>query len=873
MKNHATPPKLAKWVFKRAAQSEEQFTILGDMEEWYYDLCQREGLINAHLWYWRQVMIGIPSLIRGSIYWGIVMFKNYFKIAMRNMQKHKAYSLINILGLTIGIACCVLILLFVQDELSFDRFHENAERIYRVTRLWYNSDGAVNLHLGHVAPPIAPLMENDFPDIVQIARITSGGRPLVNHTDQYFEESGVFFAEENVFDIFTFNVIQGDPQSALSEPVAVVITDEMANKYFGTDDALGQTLHFDFRGQKVDLKVTGVVKPFPHNSHFHFNFLVSFKTYEMAVGEEEMQSWGSNNYGTYFLMPKDYDIALLARELDPFIDRHYGEGRSQRTQLKIQRLVDIHLHSHLDSEFEANSDIAYVYIFSVIAFFILIIACINFMNLATARSGSRAKEVGLRKVVGALRQQVIRQFLNESIMMAVLAMVFATLLVLLVLPLFNQFVGREISLQLFKNPLILAAFAGIALFVGMGAGSYPAFILSSFKPVKILKGGLSKTSGGRSFRTILVVAQFTISITLIIAVGIVNNQLKYMRNQKLGFDKENVVVLPSSPYIRNHLETVKNQLVRHENILNVSAAKRVPSGRLLDSSSAAVLEGEVQRSIEFRIAVLRVDHDYIPTFGMELAAGRNFSRTMATDSMEAFVINETAARRIGWSNPEDAVDKAFRYGRRRGRIIGVTKDFHFESMHQPIVPILMLISEFSLNQISIRMRPGNIPETMEFIKQKWQEFRPNYPFQYYFIDEQFDQLYESEENLRQIFSYFAFLAILIACLGLFGLASFTAEQRTKEMGIRKVLGASVTGIILLLSREFTKWILVANIIAWPLAYFAMNRWLQDFAYRIQISWFVFLISGVVALAIALLTVCYQAVKAAVANPVNSLRYE
>lgn len=801
------------------------------------------------------------------------MLGNYLKIALRNFLRHKAHSIINILGLAIGMACCILILLYVLDELSFDKFHENHDRIYRVTRLWYNQDGVVSLYLGHVAPPIGPLLKNDFPEILHAVRLIGIGRSLLSYNDAYFEEDRLFFAEEDVFDVFSLDMIKGDPERALAEPFTVVITENMAQKYFGAADPIGKTLHLEVFGRKADLKVTGVIRSLPHNSHFHAGFLGSFRTFENVAGKQELQNWGSNNYATYLLMPENYDINKLKQQLNPFIDRHLNEGMSQRTQLKLQRLTDIHLRSHLDSELEPNSDIAYIYIFSVIAVFVLMIASINFMNLTTARSSNRAREVGMRKVVGANRFQLIKQFLSESIIMALTGMAASLILVKLFLPGFNQFINRELSLNLQEDIFLLAFLLGIAVFIGIISGIYPAIFLSGFQPIKVLKGTQEQGRRRFSLRTALVVFQFAISIILIICVGIVTAQLDYIRNRKLGFDEEHIVVLPSSPYITSKLESVKTQLLSHKNIVSVSAAKRVPSGRLLDSSEARIIRGETSESITFRIALLMVDHDYITTFGMELAAGRNFSRKMLTDSTEAFILNETAARKIGWKSPEDAIGKEFGYGRRRGQIIGVAKDFHFESMHHGISPIVMILSSSSLNQVAVRIQPDDIPGTLAFLQKKWQEYRPNYPFSYYFIDENFDQLYKSEDKLQQLLGYFAFLAIFIACLGLFGLALYTAEQRTKEIGIRKVLGASVSSIVILFSKEFSKWVLLANIIGWPAAYYAMNKWLQSFAYRTSLNLFTFLLAGTLALIIALITVSYHSAKAALADPVKSIRYE
>jgi len=801
------------------------------------------------------------------------MFKNYLKVTIRNIKKHIGYSLINVAGLAIGLTCCILILLFVFDELSYDKFHANHDRIYRVTRKWLNEDGVVNLHLGHVAPPIGPLLENDFSEIIHAVRMIKVGGLLVSRESHFFEEDKFFFAEADVFRVFSFDMISGDPETALQDPFTVVLTLDTAEKYFGDEDPVGRSIAIHTSSQKADMKVTGVIEPLPHNSHFHADFLASFKTFAAVVGEQALQNWGSNNYATYLLLPENYGIDRLKNRLDPFIDKHMSPGMSDQTKLELQKLTDIHLYSHLDSEIEPNSDITYVYVFSIIAFFVLLIACVNFMNLSTARSAGRAKEVGLRKVVGAQRSQLIRQFLSESIITAVFSLLISLALVILVLPKFNQFIGRSLSINITENIILYLSLFVFAIFVGVISGIYPAVFLSSFKPIRVLKGKLDTKKKGFSFRTVLVVFQFVTSIVLIICVGVVTRQLDFMRTKSLGFEEEHVVVLPSSPAMVRNLDTFKSRLLENPDILSISAAKRVPSGRLLDSSGASVLSGETSRPITFRIAQLRVDFDYIPTFKMELAAGRNFSREMGTDFTQAFILNETAVKRIGWESPEEAIGQGFGYGRRKGQIIGVVKDFHFESLHQEISPIVMFLSSTDLNQISVRISPKDIPQTMAFLKKTWAELRPDYPFSYYFIDENFDQLYRSEENLQKIFTYFAFLSIFIGCLGLFGLASYSAERRIKEIGIRKVLGASTPGIAALLSREFTKWVLLANVIAWPVAYWAMSSWLQNFAYRAGISFGLFLLAGGVAFMIALFTVSYQAVKASLADPVEALKYE
>jgi putative ABC transport system permease protein len=619
----------------------------------------------------------------------------------------------------------------------------------------------------------------------------------------------------------------------------------------------------------------------PANSHFHFDFLGSMKLLEQVFGDDEFKNWGSNNYATYLLFPKNYQVENFKKAVPDFIGRHHPNGKEAipQTTLHLQRLTDIHLHSHLDSEIEANGNIVYVYIFSAIAFFLLLIACINFMNLATARSANRAKEVGLRKVVGAERPQLIKQFLGETIVLAFIALFLAVVFVVLSLPKFNAFAGKELALGSQSALFIFGSLIGVALFVGIVAGSYPAFFLSHFQPVAVLKG--QKIGSTRSrFRSVLVIFQFAISIILIVGMGVVYNQLEYCRTKNLGLNKEHVVVLPveQGPEIARRYPDIKNQLLQHPNIASVAASKRVPSGRLLDSSGGSVPVGDKYEPLNFRIANVRVDHSFIDTYGIQMAAGRNFSTEFPTDSTEAFILNETAVTKIGWPSPEAAIGQPFQYGNRRGRIIGVVKDFNYESLHQPITPIVLYIVPPSFNSISVKIRaaqPADMAATLEFLKQKWQEYRPNFPFQYSFIDERYEQLYQSEHRLGQIFGTFSLLAVFIACLGLFGLASYTAEQRTKEIGVRKVLGASLGNIALLLSREFARLIVISTLAAWPIAYYAMSRWLQEFAYRIDINQqgLTFLVAALLAFFIALATVSYQAIRAALSNPVDALRYE
>ncbi|CAN5916586.1 ABC transporter permease [soil metagenome] len=800
------------------------------------------------------------------------MLKSYLKIALRNLFRHKVYSVINVFGLAVGLACFLVISVFILYELSYDRHHANADRIYRVTRDWVNSEGKVSLHLGHVAPPFGPLLQNEFPDVEEVVRLISTSF-IMQHEEKVFNEEEIYIAEKNVFRVFTLPLQAGNPATALAEPNTIVLTAEMGRKFFGNEDPIGKVLRV---GNAFDLQVTGVMEPLPPNSHFHPRALVSFSTLhnDDIYGLEQLRAnFGNNSFGTYLLLPPNYPTEQITAQFPAFIDKVMGPNNSQNTRLYLQKLTDIHLHSHLDSEFEANGDIKTVYIFSAVALFILLIACINFMNLSTARSANRAKEVGVRKVIGANRPALIRQFLAESVLLTLLALAFALLLVEAVLPSFSRFTGRDLSFDLAYTwpglPLILLFAVG----VGVLAGSYPAFFLSSFEPVKVLKGKLASASGGRLFRQVLVTVQFAVSIMLLISTAVVFQQLRYIQGKSLGFNKDQVLILPLYPEGQAQFETLKQELKRPGVVREVGASSRVPSGRLLDSNQARVLKGDSLAPTTAAIKDLRVDHDFIPAYEMELVAGRNFSRAFGTDDSTAFILNEAALRAIGWNSPQEAVGQLFGYGQRQGQVIGVVRDFHFESLHQEVSPLVLYLNNPNYNSLSVSVRAGEIPAALAHLEQTWNTFLPNWPFEYEFLDERFGALYAEEQKLGQLFTVFSGLAILIACLGLFGLASFTVTQRTKEIGIRKVLGASLGSLFYLLSREFVLLVLLSTLLAWPVAWYFMRDWLQDFAYRVDMPYTMFGVATFLALLIALLTVGYQAVKASLANPVKSLRSE
>ena len=804
------------------------------------------------------------------------MFKNYFKIAVRNILAQKAYSFINISGLAVGMAACILILLFVDDELSYDKYHEKSDRIVRVSRAWKNIDGQTSLHLGQVAPPFAPLLKSDFEGIVLNAVRFLRDDPLITYMETKIEEERFFFADPDVFEVFSWKMIQGDPVTALKEPNSLVITQSTAEKYFGGDDPIGKVLNYD---NQVDMKVTGVMEDVPRNSHFTVDFLCSFQTVEDFFGLENLMSnWGSNNYSSYLLLPEGYDYLDLQAQLGGFLNKHLQTGRNGRkpeeyNELTLWPVTDIHLHSHLDSELEANGDIAYVYTFTVIAFLILIIACINFMNLSTARSVKRAKEVGLRKVMGAYRAMLIRQFMAESMLFAIISLVLAVAIVVSLLPWFNNFVQKDLSIALGNNLFILYLLAGITLFVGIAAGSYPALFLSRFRPANILKGQTKRNKNGLNLRSVLVVVQFCISIVLIISVGVIQDQLQYMRAKPLGFNNDNLLILPINNEIYSQYESVRGRLLQQPGINDVSITSRVPSGRLLDSQGATAEVGGEMKPIQFRIADVHVDHTFLSSFEVPFKAGRDFDIDRASDSTEAFILNEAAIKAIGWGSYEKAVGKEFHYGQRQGKIIGVVQDFHFESLHQEIAPIVFLISSGRARSMALRINPAHQEETLAYLQEQWSYLRPGFPFTHYWVNERYSEQYSNEDRLASLVTYFSALAIIIASLGLFGLASFTAEQRFKEIGVRKVMGASISQILLLLTRGFTYLVIVSFFIACLLTWYFMESWLENFAYKTTLSPMPFIIGGGLAMLIAWITVGYQSVKAASSNPVDALRQE
>jgi putative ABC transport system permease protein len=811
------------------------------------------------------------------------MIKNYFKIAWRNLMKYKFISFINLFGLTVGLTCCLLITTYILNELSYDRYNKNAGNIYRVTRSFNNKEGIVSLNLSTISPPFGYYFPTDFPEIKKMTRLLDNGTTPLKYKDKLINEPDVYFADENLFDVFTLDVLKGDPKTALKEPFSVMMTEETAKKYFGNEDPMNKVL---IANNQFDVKVTGIYKGFPPNSHSHPGILVSFNTLKDSAvyGAENLRTnWGNNSFFTFIVLPQHYDTKRLIAQFPAFMDRrmdhkdYNGDLPSKYNKLGLQKLTDIHLYSHTDYEAEANGDINRVYIFSAIALFILLIACINYMNLSSARSALRAKEIGIRKVIGARRKELIFQFLSESVLISWSAILMAFICLYFTLPWLNKISGQHLSLSILMKWQVLIPVFLTPFVVGIISGIYPALFMSSFQPVKTLKGLFKVGGSSISFRKILVVVQFSISIVLIITTIIVFQQLRYMQETSLGYDKEHLITIPYYNSINNQYETFRNDLMQNPDIKNVARSSRIPTGRLLDDMGASTMVGDSMTPITATIKYVATDYDFIPTYGVHVVAGRNFSRAYSTDTSN-FILNEAAIKAIGWKSPQEAVGKDFKYSRITGHVIGVIADFHFESLRQEIVPIILINpattpTQSFFNNLSIKVSGNNMPAALASIEKTWRKYLPEIPYQYTFLDEKFAQLYESEQRQGTIFTIFACIAIFIACLGLFGLSAFEITQRIKEIGVRKVLGANVSSIVTLLAKDFLKLVTIAAIIAFPVAWYSMTHWLNDFAYRINIHWWVFVLSAILALIVALATVSFQAIKAAVANPVKSLRTE
>ncbi len=812
------------------------------------------------------------------------MLKNYLSVAIRNLFKHKFYSLINILGLSIGLTCFLMISLFVIDELSYDKFHTNADRIYRM-----DFNGTINgseFITALASSPAGPTMIEDFPEVEDAIRFRTTGNWLVKKKDgeENFNQEDVLWVDKNLFEFFNFKLIYGDPATCLERPKTLVLNRTEATKIFGEVDPVGEMVILD---NEDEWEVTGVFEDIPNNSHFNASMFFTME----SLDEAQSKFWMSFNFNTYLRLQEGTNLAEMESKFPALIEKYIGPEIEQfmgatmeefyesgnNAGFELFPLKDIHLKSDKLGELGPNSDMNYVYVFTAIAAFILILACINFMNLSTARSAGRAKEVGLRKVMGAYRTQLIRQFLAEAFIITFISIVIAYAISFIILPMFNQLADKLIDANSLFTSGFLITMVGVLLVVGLLAGSYPAFYLSKFRPVETLKGKLNLGLKGGGLRSVLVVLQFCVSIIMIIGTSIVFQQLNYIQNKKLGYSKDHIVMIHDPWMMGDKSDSYKNEVIQHSNILSGTMSSFLPV-KTADNNNVWFPGSSATKEETYVFHEFRVDHDYMETLGIEMVAGRNFSTDFLSDS-SAIVLNEAAVRQLGW-DIETAVSKNLStYGGSNDqpvveqyKVIGVVKDFHFTSLRDNIEPLVFELGR-SRGYVSFKISSENIPATIDFVQDKWDEFAPGQPFQYSFLDERFNDMYKAEQKLGEIFSVFAFLAIFIACLGLYGLAAFTAEQKTKEIGIRKVLGASIMSIITLLSKEFLKLVMIAFLIGSVAAYFLMNNWLQDFENRTNINFLVFILAGIVALVIAWVTMSFQSWNAARVNPAKSLKDE
>jgi putative ABC transport system permease protein len=786
------------------------------------------------------------------------MFHNYLKIAFRNLKRHKAYSFINIAGLAVGLACCIMILLWVQDELSYDRFHQNASKLYRLTEELHYTDGSVR-HYAISVDSLGIWLQGEYPEIISSTRFFQGGNVLITHGSRHFYEKAVCMVDPAFLTMFTFPLIKGNPTSALSDLNAIVMTEKSAEKYFGEKDPMGEMVSIENEG---DFHVTGILKDIPSNSHLRFEFLVPKSRHRrLSIPQSQMM-----HPFTYLQIDERAHVENVKEKIRDIFPKF---GYTPATvRLSLQPLKRIHLFSDFDWDMEGHGDILLVRVFTLIAFFILLIACINFINLTTAKSGYRAREVGIRKTFGSSRFHLIRQFYSESVFLCFFALFAALLLVSSSLPLFNQLTDKQLSISQFFSWQVSGGIFIITLITAFISGSYPALFLSSFQPVSIFKEKRSARKSAASFRRILVILQFTLSVILIIGSITVSRQLGFMRNRQLGFDKEHVLYLDVQNVETSKLRTFKEALAPHPQIVSASLVSEIPTA--IDRATDALDWEGKQESENILMRMFRIDYGTLDVFQFKMKEGRFFSREFQTDVTEAYVLNQTAVNIMGMTDP---VGKRFNMWGREGRIIGVVEDFHFKSLHERIQPLIMHLFLDWNNYLCVRSAAGGLDETISILKIHWDRIFQDRPYEAHFLDKTYEALYKSDEKIGRFFIYFTIIAVFISCLGLFGLVSFSAEQRTKEIGIRKVLGSSVLGIIILLTKEFIRWFILANIIAWSVAYFVMNRWLQNFAYQIDITIWPFVLAGLGALVIALMTVSYQSIKAALANPVESLRYE
>jgi len=871
------PPKIAELIIRLLARSGNRQTLMGDLEEEYQFICSENGKIRAKLWYVGQIFIPFNNFIRSHTLWSLIMFKNYLKTALRNIEKHRSFTIINISGLAIGLACCILLAIYINSELSFDSYHEKKDRIFRIgeSMSFKNYSGDQSATNG----VIAAALKDNYPEVEETVRLRFE-RTSTKYKDKQFLER-FFYVDKSVFNVFSWPLLKGDPNTTLEVPFSIVLTEETATKYFGNEDPMGKIITLN---EDEDYKVTGIIADFPRYSTLRSEGLCSFSTLNTPgkMNTGILTKWISHNFNTYILLKEGVEHEDFQNKVENiYYDYAAEEMKANGSAFKVflQPIKDIYLHP-LNRDF---GPMTYVYIFSAVASFILLIACVNFMNLSTARSMTRATEVGVRKVLGANRGRLIKQFLTEALLLSTVSMIIAMGISYAILPVISEYAGRDLLNDIYGMPWFLPGIFASSILVGLIAGSYPSLVLSRFQPVQVMKGKFNAPKTSVSFRRILVITQFVISIALIIGTALMIQQLDYLKNKDVGFDKDHVVcVSVRDQLVRNTLPVLQKKFMDIPEVINSGAGSRLPgwSGPL----NSKIPEGYTKDDTQLMLDI-NIDDNYLQTLGINIVQGRNFSENYASDPHGSVIINETAVKKFGWDNPigktiqtkdvEKPNEKAF-VG---VKVIGVVQDFHLSWVSREIQPLFIandLDYPFGYGKIRVlvtRIKPENIQGTISKMETIWKEVFPDKSFNYFFLDDNFSFQFLRIEGSRDILSYFTFLAIFIACLGLFGMVAYAAEKRTKEIGIRKTLGCSIPQVIVLLSRELITLVLVANIVAYPLAYYAISQWLSDFPYRIDISLYTFFLSTIVAVVISILTISYQSIKAATANPVEALKYE
>lgn len=863
-------PVLLERLLKLFLSARDQETISADLGDYYFILAEEKNTRWANIWYIVQILKIVKGKLFNALFWSGPMFKNYLKITFRNFKRYKGYSFINVAGLVVGMVCFILILLYVRYELNYDKYYENSDRIYRVVCELPSELGSDRLAI--TPAPFAPALKDDFPEVESATRFSSRNRLLLTKDETSFYERGLF-ADEHFFKVFSFKLIKGEKKHILQDLESIVISQRLADKFFGNQNPIGQFLECSLG----KFPVVGIVENVPENSHIQFDWLIPFaRQFNAGSRARRLAAWNWDDYYTYTILNKNSKEEDFENKFNTFTKSVYDKSEWPiRSSFKysLQPMKSTHLTSGFRYELSATTDIDIIRLFSAVGIFILLIACFNAMNLMTAQASKRFKEIGIRKTVGAQRFQLFRQFTGESFFISTIVFVIAIVLVIFFLPLFNQFVERSIELKDLLNLFIIYGIMAAVLGTGLLSGLYPALFLSLLKPSNILKQKIGNSNKGINLRNVLVLFQFSVTIILIISSFIIFRQIKYIQNKDLGFNREQVVVIrKSDPGIWKNYQAFKNSILANPAVIDLTTSSQLPTNISSATGRKFKMDDGKEKLIHYQW--MGVDYNFIDVFGMEIIKGRNFSKKFGADTSEAIIINETFVNSIGWANPIGKQVPATWGGgdENRSVVVGVVKDIYARSLHLEKKPVVFGCRPGAF-WVHVRIRSDNISKTLSHIENVYNQFKTRFPNERFFLDDQFNQMYRSEVKLGQMLVYFSGLAIFIACLGIFGLSTYTAERRTKEIGVRKVLGASISGIIFLFSREFTKWVLISNIIAWPIAYIGMKNWLQNFVYHVNLELWIFFVSALLALLIAILSTSYQSIKAAIVNPVDSLKYE